>query len=1002
MVHVGNGDPFKPVLGPLGSRSGKAAGPEKGANTAQHVEAAAEGRQELRIALVMNGGVSLAIWMGGVTRELDRVRTADGAYAQLLDLTETDARIDVIAGASAGGINGAVLALAIARGTTVEAVRRLWMTNGAIDALLRDPLQRDAPSVLKGDEQLLRRLHEAMDAIGQTDADDDQSKPRAPLHLSITATILNGKLTTYPDRFGAMIPDVTHRALFRFRRPGVPHQGDPWPDDFAAAAEGGEDLPAARLALAARSSASFPGAFEPSFVPVGSTRDEMHPDMAGIADFSGERWVIDGGVLVNTPFRPALDAIKALPADRPVRRVLCYVVPNPAAPKPSPDDVPSAAEVVLDAVSRLPRVQSIGRELAEIEENNRSVRRRRDARDHTLSEVNPEMLEEAARVLLPAYVRTRGTAAADEIVRALVAATGSSPLSPTTEQVAALAGDLRELTEAPWLPTVGQPETFEDVPIDPWQWGFAPVENAANVALEVLQRMARAGDLGDRRTGVHVLRRRLHAALAILREIDRDNTDYLQSSAERVFLRDEPAAVLAEDWTPFQARLGSVALEIAEILVAARGVAGSSVSGDETYLVRSMLASLDGGSPEGTLRRLLALDVVQRSSGVDLAGIEHQEVELVMMSADASNAFGRPAHAEGKLAGLQVGHFGAFYKSSWRANDWMWGRLDGADRLVRTLLDPRGVQKRARADGVDATVGRIREIACDSDTPGAAEWLATQWAEREIEAAVRHEVDALAQAPDDPPLTALAASYSAIRRRVQVEIIVEEIPAAAGAAAADRAAHAAPDSLGSAWERRFRAGEPFTVERAVEAFEECPIGEETIATEVGSDYFTMISTKGGAVIGSVLGGALSNVKVLNPALALIRGLLLALYLLARGLVESSKTGTFLVALVLAVGGALVAVYAVGANVPGLLLLLGFVILIAGVLLAVLRETKGQIALAAAIFFGSTVGYYGIRLWDGRPALIEPLAAVLAVALMAFAATALGWSGKQLPNESGPS
>ena len=72
------------------------------------VAAEALDKQELRIALVMNGGVSLAVWMGGVTRELDRVRRAesDSVYAELLELTASTARIDVIAGASAGGING--------------------------------------------------------------------------------------------------------------------------------------------------------------------------------------------------------------------------------------------------------------------------------------------------------------------------------------------------------------------------------------------------------------------------------------------------------------------------------------------------------------------------------------------------------------------------------------------------------------------------------------------------------------------------------------------------------------------------------------------------------------------------------------------------------------------------------------------------------------------------------------------------------------------------------
>jgi hypothetical protein len=53
----------------------------------------------------MTGGVSLAVWMGGAAHELNRVvRGGPGAYRQLLDLTGTRARVDVIAGTSAGGI----------------------------------------------------------------------------------------------------------------------------------------------------------------------------------------------------------------------------------------------------------------------------------------------------------------------------------------------------------------------------------------------------------------------------------------------------------------------------------------------------------------------------------------------------------------------------------------------------------------------------------------------------------------------------------------------------------------------------------------------------------------------------------------------------------------------------------------------------------------------------------------------------------------------------------
>ena len=39
-----------------------------------------------------------------------------------------------------------------------------------------------------------------------------------------------------------------------------------------------------------------------------------------------------------------------------------------------------------------------------------------------------------------------------------------------------------------------------------------------------------------------------------------------------------------------------------------------------------------------------------------------------------------------KLAGTKLGNFGAFFKKEWRENDIMWGRLDGAERIISTLL----------------------------------------------------------------------------------------------------------------------------------------------------------------------------------------------------------------------------------------------------------------------------------------------------------------------------
>jgi predicted acylesterase/phospholipase RssA len=110
--------------------------------------------EEIRLAVVLNGGVSLAVWMGGVVQELNRLTWAesepDGAYAAALGAVESTARADVIAGTSAGGINGAALALGQVNGTAqLTRLRGLWVVQGNIDALLRKPFRGQPTSLLQ-------------------------------------------------------------------------------------------------------------------------------------------------------------------------------------------------------------------------------------------------------------------------------------------------------------------------------------------------------------------------------------------------------------------------------------------------------------------------------------------------------------------------------------------------------------------------------------------------------------------------------------------------------------------------------------------------------------------------------------------------------------------------------------------------------------------------------------------------------------------------------------
>ncbi|WP_310498361.1 patatin-like phospholipase family protein, partial [Sandarakinorhabdus sp.] len=125
--------------------------------------------KELRLALVCFGGVSLAVYMHGVTKEVWKLNRAsmrrhtledatfsgvpagtdlppandsEVVYGALLEaLPGLDLRVvtDIVAGASAGGINGILLAKALVEGHDLDAIAELWLGGADSDRLL-DPV----------------------------------------------------------------------------------------------------------------------------------------------------------------------------------------------------------------------------------------------------------------------------------------------------------------------------------------------------------------------------------------------------------------------------------------------------------------------------------------------------------------------------------------------------------------------------------------------------------------------------------------------------------------------------------------------------------------------------------------------------------------------------------------------------------------------------------------------------------------------------------------------
>ncbi|MEY4268798.1 MAG: hypothetical protein RLZZ58_14, partial [Pseudomonadota bacterium] len=115
--------------------------------------------KELRLALICYGGISLAVYMHGITKEVWRLARAsrdvhDGeaapaggtqaVYQELLLALEAASNVrlrvfaDIIAGSSAGGINGIFLAQAMATGQSLEPLTDLWLTRADVEQLI-DP-----------------------------------------------------------------------------------------------------------------------------------------------------------------------------------------------------------------------------------------------------------------------------------------------------------------------------------------------------------------------------------------------------------------------------------------------------------------------------------------------------------------------------------------------------------------------------------------------------------------------------------------------------------------------------------------------------------------------------------------------------------------------------------------------------------------------------------------------------------------------------------------------
>jgi patatin-related protein len=380
----------------------------------------AAGQKELRLALVCYGGSSLAIYMHGVTKELQRLvkgsalldagleaapkAASESVYRQLLAErtaqtgVQTRVVVDVIAGTSAGGINGIYLAKALAHNQSQDALRDVWFERGDMKQLLLLPQRW--PVKLRLGLLLPRALRRSplrggamarwlYDALADMDASpsDPQALPTllpdgGRLELFVTITDFYGYDRQIPIFDPHLVHDQRHRHALTFAyEPGAV-------DEFRPEDNG-------PLAFAARTTSSFPGVFPPVSFPA---FQEWVPE-AQLADLKNRCFrsytlagadpektqFVDGGVLDNKPFGWAISAIATRRADVQVERRLLYLEPDPGErflPAPGQPQqakpAPTTLKAMLAASSGIPRHEPILDDLLAVGVHNERVQRIRE------------------------------------------------------------------------------------------------------------------------------------------------------------------------------------------------------------------------------------------------------------------------------------------------------------------------------------------------------------------------------------------------------------------------------------------------------------------------------------------------------------------------------------------------------------------------------------------------------------------------------------------------
>lgn len=713
--------------------------------------------KELRLALVCYGGISLAVYMHGITKEIWRLARAScaftngdtpaggsqGVYRALLQEIENDhglklrVLVDIIAGASAGGINGVFLGQAISTGQSLEPLTDLWLDSADVEALI-DPDQGPRHRLSKiwalplvwlaqrrtgdridelvevgarqevraklskfvrsrwfeppfGGARFSNLMLDAFDAMAAAPTGPRLLPVDQPLDLFVTVTDFSGHPELLALNSPAEVIETEHRLIFSFTDHG---------QSTTMLAHPGE------LTFAARATSSFPGAFPPCTIreldQVLASRNMPWPERENFLKRSLPRQyaanaadctvLIDGSVLANAPFRPAIEALRERPARRQVDRRFVYIDPHPGAKLDfggKKGGVPGFFQTIIGAISELPRQQPIRDNLEAIAERSHRIERMAEI----IAGIRPEVEKQVESLFGYTLFLDRPTVArlATWRRRAQSSAASKAGYGYAAYGHLKLAGVIEQMTQLLWsvggemgqsrLDHIRRQVTLavRSQGMDDMGPTFSSGTNPATIAF------LRSYDLGFRIRRLRMMARRLSDLEVSFAETDiallRDAI-YTSLAAYLDCKRTETHLALRRDVRALRNNAVPLLDRLAESL-------NLKPLDDETELRLSTAL----GQASREIRRPLLLaylgfpyfDVATlpllQGEGVD----EFDAIKVDRIAPDDATSI-RTGGAMATLKGIQFNSFGAFFSRAYRENDYLWGRLHGAERLIDIIV----------------------------------------------------------------------------------------------------------------------------------------------------------------------------------------------------------------------------------------------------------------------------------------------------------------------------